>query len=166
MPYSHLWAYHPIDWEWAAVWPAVITDTTRIVDRVTQLGIALTGPDGHHDPVISVTDGIAFSGGATGVPLRLLAPHRNPYPSPCGTPAATVGTCDTGREPYDLAVSAVLLRCKLLLGDTFLIGSDGGWDLEWLCGVRVGQPSPRHLITELFEALPTNSPLHRPSLAR
>ena len=123
-------------------------------------------PDGHGEPVISTTDEIAFTAGPTsGQPLRLLTPHRYAYPSPVGTPPAAIGTCDTGRQPYDLAVTAVLLRCHLLLWADVMVRSDGGWDVEWVCGVRVGQPSPRHLVTELFGTVPASSPLRWPSLA-
>ncbi len=164
MQYRHLWVYHPIEHCYAAAWPRILADTARILRRTADLGIIICGPDGHGAPVLDTHRGIAFNGDASGQaePLRLSAPHRDPHPSPCGTPAPGVGSCQTDRRPYDVAVAAVLLRCHLLLGDDFRLRSDGAWDLEWAVGVRVGQPSPRHLVAALFGATPALSPLHPP----
>lgn len=163
MLYSHSWVYQPIDQPWAAVWPQILTDTARILARTIELGIPVCGPDGCGTPVIDLHHGIAFNGAgaARAEALRLAAPHRNPHPSPCGIPAPATGYCPTGRNPYDVAVAAVLLRCHLLLGDDFLLSSDGDWDLEWAFGVRIGQPGARHLVTALFGTTPAQSPLHR-----
>lgn len=164
MVYRHRWVYRPIDQPWAQAWPQVLTDTARILARTIELGISVCGPDGHGTPLLDPYRGVAFTGadGGPAEPLRLAAPRRNPHPSPCGVPAPATGTCQTGRRPYDIAVAAVLLRCHLLLGDEFLLSSDGDWDLEWLVGARVGQPGARPLVAALFGDVPIRSPLGRP----
>jgi hypothetical protein len=155
------WAYRPTEHHWAAAWPTILADTARILTRTTDLGIMVGGPHGHGAPILDTHRGIAFNGtgGDHAQALRLAAPHRNPYPSPCGIPAPATGLCQTGRRPYDVAVACVLLRCHLLLGDDFLLSTDGDWDLEWAIGVRIGQPSPRQLVGALFGPAPARSPL-------
>jgi hypothetical protein len=164
MQYRHFWVYRSTEHRYAARWPTILADTARILARTADLGIIICGPDGHGAPVVDTHRGIAFNGDTSGhtEPLRLSTPHRNPYPSPCGIPAPATGSCQTGRRVYDVAVAAVLLRCHLLLGDDFTVCSDGDWGLEWAIGVRVGQPSPRHVISALFGGDPVASPLHRP----
>ena len=55
------------------------------------------------------------------------------------------GFCKTARKPYDIAVTSMLLRCRHLAPDAFLIASDGAWDLEWASGAtrreRAGPPA-------------------------
>lgn len=57
--------------------------------------------------------------------------------------------CKTGRSPYDLAVTAVLLRAS----QHIRLSSDGFWDAEW-------RPA-RDLIHGLFGADTSTSPLGR-----
>ena len=72
--------------------------------------------------------------------------------------------CKTGRRPYDLAVAAVLLRCRLLLPGVFLIGSDGDWEREWLTGAipdlagRTAGLGARRLLAGLFDDVPQDNP--------
>jgi hypothetical protein len=117
MGYRHRWIYQPIDQTWARAWPQVLTDTARILARTTDLGISVCGLDGHGAPLLDPHRGIAFTGadGRPPQPLRLAAPQ--PYPSPCGVPAPVTGTCQTGRRPYDVAVTCARLvsdRLRLL----------------------------------------------------
>lgn len=46
--------------------------------------------------------------------------------------------CKTSRKPYDVAVSAILLRCHQLSPDALDIASDGGSDHEWRHGAFPG----------------------------
>jgi hypothetical protein len=50
----------------------------------------------------------------------------------------------------------------MLLGDDFLLSSEGDWELEWAIGARIGQPSQRHLVAALFGDAPARSPLRSP----
>lgn len=74
-----------------------------------------------------------------------------------------VGFCKTGRHPYDLAVTAILLRCHRLLPDGFAIHSDGAWDTEWRRGNRMPtrDPSARGIVAELFGDDASDSPFDR-----
>ncbi len=139
--YSHSWAYHPTSRRYRALWPVLLCDIAVILTHLDELGIAISGPDSTGEPICDAS-GIAFNGTAaqgSSQPLTLASPHGDPYPSPCGTPAATSGTCDTASLPYDLAVTAVLLRCHHWLGHDFGIrSSHARWDTEWLHGVRPG----------------------------
>lgn len=166
LEYSHSWAYHPTSRRYRALWPVLLTDVAVILARLDELGIAVSGPDGTGEPVCDGS-GIAFNGTAalgSGQPLMLASLHRDPYPSPCGTPAATSGTCDTSSLPYDLAVTAVLLRCHHWLGHDFCIrSSHAKWDTEWLHGLRPGQPGARQVLSTLFGPTSPVSPLTWPA---
>jgi hypothetical protein len=166
MRYTHSWACHPTEPAYARAWAQILADTATILDELAFLGIALAGPNGSGTPILDYHVGIAVNGDAAAgqarEPLALPAPHRNPYPLPCGVRAASTGGCDTGRHPYDLAVTAILLRCHLLLGDDFAIRSEGGWDTDWAGGIHPDLPGPRPLLTDLFGAIPDTSPLPWP----
>jgi len=163
MGYTHYWDAPTAHPDYAAAWPAIITDTRTIITAVRAAGIVIAGPDGRRRPQLDV-EGIAFNGDATSdldYESFILAP---PGPAPrVGHPF-----CKTDRRPYDLAVAAVLLRCHLVLPDTFRIWSDGGWDREWRHGAippapdaRHPTPSPRQLVADLFGPVPDASPLRR-----
>ncbi|KAE8344839.1 hypothetical protein BDV24DRAFT_126483 [Aspergillus arachidicola] len=40
--------------------------------------------------------------------------------------------CKTGRRPYDLVVSTILLRAYVLAPSSFELSSDGNWDNDWV----------------------------------
>jgi hypothetical protein len=163
MGYTHYWSVPPGDPRYAMVWPGIVQDTRRIVDAVRDIGVVIAGPDGHRRPVLDVSAGVAFNGDATTdldyETFALAAPGF-------GGPPRTE-FCKTGRRPYDLAVTAVLLRCRLLLPDVFLIGSDGDWDGEWLAGVA-GDGGPlagfgaRRVVADLFGEVPPDNPFQGP----
>jgi hypothetical protein len=162
MGYTHYWSYTPADPAFAAAWPQICTDTQSIVERVRHLGIAIVGPDGIGAPMLD-RRGIRFNGDAvTGgdhESFDLFPPH----PSAAGRQTAF---CKTARRPYDLAVTAVLLRLRLLLPEAVTIASDGRWDVEWRHGAapqRPGTPAlgPRTLLETLFGPLPPGCPLRR-----
>jgi hypothetical protein len=126
--YRHFWVYDPTEHCWAATWPTIVADTARVLDRTTELGITIYGPDGHGAPILDTDGGIAFNGaaGEQADPLRLTAPHHTPHPSPYGMPAPLTCSVQTGRHPYDV-VAAVLLHCHVLLGEDFPLFSHGLW---------------------------------------
>jgi hypothetical protein len=155
--YAHYWSVRRSDPAYATAWPGIIDDTRRIIEAVRGLGVVVAGPDGHRRPVLDPTRGIAFNGDAT-TGLRyesfVLAPPTLPVQP--AKPRYSWAFCKTDEQPYDLAVTAVLLRCRLLLPGVFLIASDG----EWAQGVQPGLPSARSLVGDLFGDVPADSPFH------
>jgi hypothetical protein len=166
MGYTHYWTLPPGDPRYAMRWPGIVEDTRRIVDAVRDLGVVIAGPDGYRRPVLDLSAGIAFNGDATSDldydTFALTAPGFG------GAPRTEF--CKTGRRPYDLAVTAVLLRCHLLLPDVFLIGSDGEWEHEWLTGAVPDATGPtagigaRRLLADLFGNTPKDNPF-RPAVS-
>jgi len=160
MGYSHYWSIPLAHPDYATAWPAIIDDTRRIIDVVRAAGVVIAGPDGYRRPVLDPVEGIAFNGDATtdlDYETFLLTP---PVPA---DQTRTVGVCKTGRKPYDLAVAAVLLRCRLRLPGVFLLRSDGAWEQEWARGVIPGVPAipgaasgvgARRLVADLFGDMP------------
>jgi hypothetical protein len=164
--YTHYWVYLPGHPRYIQAWPTILDDTRRIIAQVREAGIVIAGPDGYRRPTLDPADGIGFNGDATsdldGAPFHLLAP----LPAhPHGIPAAGA-FCATRRKPYDLAVAAVLLRCRLLLPDVFGIRSDGAWDVEWARGATTGTAAgaagigARRLVADLFGEVPDTDPVH------
>jgi len=160
MRYAHRYAYLPADPAWAQAWPQILADARTVIDAVRRAGIVIAGPDGYRRPVLDVLDGVGCNGDATtdldADPFTLLAPL------PTSRAPVASAACRTGRKPYDLAVTAILLRCVQLVPEVFLIDSDGGWDTDWLIGPRGTSgravPSARELLGQLFDPAPTASP--------
>jgi hypothetical protein len=122
--YTHYWSYQPNSTVYAAAWPRIVRDTTRILGELGRI-IKLAGPDGTGRPLLEPGEGIAFNGRRPNdyESLDLVAP---------GPSRRQWFFCKTDRQAYDLAVTATLLRCCLLLPDDFRIDSDGRWDSDWL----------------------------------
>ena len=164
MGYTHHWSIPLAHPDYAKAWPGIIDDTRRIIDAVRATGVVIAGPDGYRRPILDTTQGIAFNGDATtdlDYETFVIAP-----PVPADRPR-TFGFCKTGRRPYDLAVATVLLRCRLLLPEVFLIRSTGDWEREWAHGVTPSLPGAagralgaRRLVADLFGAVPRTNPLH------
>jgi len=167
MGYTHYWAYPPSHPRYAEEWPRLVQDTRVILDRIQRAGITIAGPAGHGEAILNQRTRIAFNGPAGDDDhdtFALLPPLPAP---PQGTPVATA-FCKTNRAPYDLAVTAVLLHCHLLLPDLFHINSDGTWDKEWARGAAPEDPTlpadplnPRDLVADLFHTTAATSPLQR-----
>ncbi|WP_432983154.1 hypothetical protein [Dactylosporangium sp. CA-233914] len=124
MGYTHSWRCQPGSGWYAAIWPQLFADTRSILDTVTAAGTRLTGPDGTGTPWLDPATGVAFNGvvGQACDTFRLDSP---------GPDRPQWRFCKTDAEPYDLAVTAVLLRAHLLLPSSFHIGSEGSWDADW-----------------------------------
>ena len=161
--YRHYWAYQPSHPGYAHAWPTILADSRRIIEAVRRAGIVIAGPDGYRRPTLDPGEDFALNGDATtdldGEAFQLLGPLPV---LPQGRPTATA-FCTTGRKPYDLAVSAILLRCALLLPRAFAMASDGAWDREWAHGATLGAAAPplgaRAVIADLFDLRPQDSPL-------
>lgn len=110
------------------------------------------------------TAGIAFDGDDTQEldgESFVISPTLDDLPSWDYDEHGVVRTfCKTERFPYDLAVTAILLRCSSLVPDTFLVHSDGDWTEEWLRDATCPPTgmSARGLVTDLFGECPTESP--------
>lgn len=149
MGYAHAFRYAPQCSAFGRVWPRMVADAARILGYLATTGLALrsrTGyrfPEFDRDPVSGV---IAFNGSARhrehGQPfvIRPTAPDRRRDPLTASRyvrDGYVTGYCDTGRAPYDVAVTAVLLRCHQLAPTAFTIDGAGDWDREWLHGATV-----------------------------
>jgi len=162
---THAWAYQPSHPAYRTAWPTILTDTRRIIEHVRRLGIVIAGPNGRRAPVLDPDEGLEFNGDATtdlaGGSFVLLAP----LPShPRGLPTANA-SCTTNRKPYDLAVTAVLLRTTLLVPDAFAVASNAPWHGEWANGSPLWpaaaiRHSARRVVADLFDTRPAASPLH------
>lgn len=128
MGYTHSFSYAPQSEAFRASWLQLRLDAAAIIDYVKKTGVALAGPHGTGVPVID-EHLIAFNGsgdeGHEGFRLE-LSPRRL---SPSG-PFAWNFT-KTAAKPYDMAVTAVLLRAHTLTPEGFAIDSNGEWNEDW-----------------------------------
>jgi hypothetical protein len=156
MVYQHYFSYQSE--QVREVWPQMLADAAAILGAVRRHGIRLAGPLGFGGPV---TEGevIAFNGlGCGGGEALLLSldPSLQTL-SPETSAPFTRGFCKTRGRPYDLAVTAVLLRAWALAPEHVAIGSDGTWHEGWL--------PARRLVAELFGVDPHVDPLVWPATA-
>ena len=110
------------DWEaWAAAFPLIVHDA-RII--ISHSGVPIGGPDPETDgplaPLVSETEGIALNGAGECHEPFILEPYLY----------SDRGFCKTARKPYDMVVTAILIRAKKHAGDAFRVSSDESWD-EW-----------------------------------
>ncbi|MDQ1645232.1 MAG: hypothetical protein QOJ50_1416 [Cryptosporangiaceae bacterium] len=173
MGYSHTYCYNSADPQFQAAWPRMTADTRTIIEAVLHLDLGVTGPYGEIEPTIT-DDVIGFNGlrcrGEDRDPLLITAaPPDEPQDSSGPEPGFRASHCETGRNPYDLAVAAVLLRCHRLAPQAFRIDSSGRWNGEWIYGAHHSQlgptppfgPSARMLNATLFADAPDESPFTR-----
>jgi hypothetical protein len=160
MEYEHNWSYSRRQPAYRSAWPGLVRDTRTILRAVSAAGIHLAGPAGLVAPVADDRVGIVFNGDAHrsehGQTFLLRPPAVR---EGSHGPMSVVDSCRTDQLPYDVAVTAVLLRFKLLLPHTFTVLSDGHWNREWACGTRAQQLSARTLVGDLFGDHPIHTPL-------
>lgn len=157
MGYTHYWTYLPRSAQFRAAWPVIAADAAVIAASLPARGILLRGPGGTGLPEIGEAR-ICIDG----PPGRASeAFHLSPDGPPLPVPALGLGLpdgvafwfCRTDLLPYDLAVTAVLLRARQHAPASFAISSDGQWDSGWL--------TARELTRELFGAAAVENPLGR-----
>ncbi|MEV6957549.1 hypothetical protein [Streptomyces sp. NPDC051183] len=128
MGYTHSFAYTPQAEAFRSNWLQLRLDAAAVVDFTKKAGVALAAPDGTGAPVIS-EDLIAFNGrgdeACEGFCLE-LAPRTLSRLGPFAW-----SFTKTARLPYDMAVTAVLLRAHTLMPEVFAIDSDGEWREDW-----------------------------------
>jgi len=142
--YTHYWSYRPASAAYRTAWPQILRDATRILEHAGAT-VSIAGPDGTGTPVLSDT-GIAFNGALPDQDESFeLAPPDD------GDPVWAY--CKTDRHAYDVAVTAILLRCHLLLPTEFRINSDGRFDSDWL--------PARLMVRQLFRVTSATIPFTR-----
>jgi len=164
--YCHYYGYDLTNPQFDSVWPKIVEDTERIITRVRDAGIPI-GNTRAGNPRWAGVEVIAFDGGDSDdlggpgpVIFRVVPPTYWQQPRN-GSISEVI---KTARLPYDLAVTAVLLRCHMLLPAAFAIHSDGAWDEEWLYGATGPIPGglgARAVVAELFGDAPTACPFDR-----
>lgn len=153
MGYTHYWGYDPINPQYIAAESMLFEDARKIIKAAKRRGIYTTSPWRRNNAIVSDA-GIALNGwppyGSTEDPCKfyeesfVLGPLD--YYTTLGVPHETDSdslkrakqeyritgkifrSCMTGRKPYDLVVTAILLRASELMGDVFQVSSDGCWD--------------------------------------
>jgi hypothetical protein len=168
--YEHCWSYSRSLPAYDVAWPYLVADTLTILAAVSAAGIHLAGPTGLGEPIADARTGIVVNGDAArhenGATFLLRPPTPWAAAGSGGEPPAVIDSCQTARHPYDVAVTAVLLRFGLALPGAFTVLSDGRWNHEWAHGAhttgrrtRAGRLSARALIGDLFGEHPTRRPL-------
>ncbi|HTJ71341.1 MAG TPA: hypothetical protein VL551_27620 [Actinospica sp.] len=146
MVYTHYWAYQPDSPQFTAIFPRLVADSRDILAHLADRGVPLAGPTGIGEPLLNEAI-IAVNGTRpeTGENF-VLAPG-----SGSGIAAHTedgaafrMDWCQTRHLPYDLAVTAILLRAAHLAPRHVSLASDGSWPLDW--------DHARQLLTALFGA--------------
>lgn len=131
MGYTHYWKHPELP---ADLFAEIGRDARVIVGTVRARGIGIAGWDGTGEPEFS-DEAISFNG-----------VDPDDYETFTLTPEATeFNFTKTGERPYDLAVTAVLLRVAALAAKhdvKFEFWSDGDLDTDWADG--------RQLVAEVF----------------
>ena len=173
--YTHYFAYDPNAESFAHAWPQMVDDARTIAEHVqNELGVVIAGGDGTGEPEFSER-WIRLNGTARGhLAHETLLIDMQPWRT--WDENAELGYhdwarmewtgfreqgfawafCKTVRNPYDIAVTSILLRCTHLALDAFVIGSDGDWEHEWQhgaaywgAGCKTG-PAPVEIVRRLF----------------
>ncbi|KAJ5123140.1 hypothetical protein N7448_009237 [Penicillium atrosanguineum] len=126
MGYTHY--YEVLDWEspeWKAAWPQLVKDAQTIIDAA---GVAVCGATEDEEvvtpPIANEKDGIYIGGVDEDAYERfILVPNYEDVGS-------RFQFCKTARREYDVVVTCILLRAKMLAPNSFKLSSDGSWS-EW-----------------------------------
>lgn len=161
MGYTHYYSYIPSHPSFEAGWPRVVADAERIVERVRAAGVLILGFD---DAPAASVERIAFAGDddneLSGESFVVTPRLDDLYKFQYDERGVVTLFCKTERFPYDVAVTAILLRCRIIAPDAFIMHSDGDWDEDW--GEEATYPdtglNTRGLVAELFGDCPAESP--------
>jgi hypothetical protein len=168
MGYTHYFAYDPTARSFISAWPGMVRDAKLIAwyaQRV--LGVSLAGGRGEGPPVLS--DRRICLNGPVADDLGHEAFLIDPTPLGTGGARLVLGNdaspgqagerdgrgfiksfCKTARKPYDIAVTAILLRARHLAPDSFVIASDGDWERDWCYAPWGRKRSPVGVVELLF----------------
>lgn len=156
MGYTHSWAYKP-DAAFQTAFEQLARDTSAILSALADQQVPIASWAGYGDPEINNV-AISFNGttpNAADTFLLEATGNGTIRHTPTGQ-SFHLDQCTTSREPYDLAVTAVLLRAHQLTPRHIALASDGLWDKHW-------RPA-RALLASLFDARTDADPLN-PHLA-
>jgi len=187
MGYTHYFAYDPNAESFITAWSQMVTDAQLIAAHLqNELDIRLADGMGDSDP--QLTGRWIWLNGPTAGDLGHETFLIDPAPWKLRDKQAALGHeewanyerrlfeekgfvsgfCKTARKPYDIAVTSILLRCRHLAPDTFVIASDGAWQHEWQHGAShwepgcVTGPAPVEIVKVLFGQIET---IHKSQLA-
>ncbi len=173
MGYTHYFAYDPNVASFLDAWPRMVSDAQLIAIHVRlTLRVRLADGVGEGEPEITERR-ISLNG-----PVEGGLAHEtftiDPTPWRTWDEQAALGHadwadyerglfesrgfiaafCKTARRPYDIAVSSILLRCRHLAPDAFVIASDGDWEGDWHPDARASgsakATSPIGVVGHLF----------------
>lgn len=116
MGYTHNWDKSDTAED---VWAALVADARRIAETA---GVPLAGPMGDGEPQFNA-ERIALNG------VEATGDDYESFVLVSG--ATTFEFCKTGRMPYDVVVTAILLRAAHTVPG-FDVRSDGGWGSDWV----------------------------------
>lgn len=146
MGYTHYFRYDPQAESYVAAWPTMLDDARKIVAAAN---VPLTGGVGRGEPEFNERwiwlNGVGNDGHETFLihgPGEEAGKAIQDQRRWLGNIDFVWQFCKTAQKPYDLVVTAILLRCAQLAPDAFTFSSDGNWDEDWLPG--------RALVRELF----------------
>jgi hypothetical protein len=88
---------------WTQVWPSVVADASKILEAID---IPLIYEDEDSKPLVDLEQGINFNSQRNMGEQFILLPILESF-----------AFCKTARRPYDIAVTAVLLRASMLAKD-------------------------------------------------
>ncbi|KAF7971597.1 hypothetical protein HWV62_15519 [Athelia sp. TMB] len=140
MGYTHYWfklgRHNPQQWE--EIFPRLSKDAALLI---AASGVAIAGSAGEGEPYLN-EDTIALNGSEN---------HGGSHESFIlrrGGVGSRGGFCKTAEKPYDVVVTAILIRAAQLLGEQYMaeggkgeISSDGNWG-QWNSG--------RQLVDKVF----------------
>ncbi|HTJ68190.1 MAG TPA: hypothetical protein VL551_11725 [Actinospica sp.] len=148
MVYTHYWAYQPDSTEFTAAFPQLLADAHLILASLSERGVALAGPTGIGQPLLNESI-IAFNGVRPNTGENfVLAPAAGSgltEHTEAGEPFK-LDYVQTRALPYDLAVTAILLRAHQLAPWSLTLASDGSWEQDWRAA--------RDLLDDLFGTSP------------
>ena len=133
MVYTHYWAYQPDSAHFTAIFPRLVADSRDILGQLSDQGVSLAGPTGIGAPLLNEAV-IAFNGTRPDSGENfVLAPGAGSGITAHTADGAAfrLDWCQTRRHPYDLAVTAILLRAAQLAPRQVALSSDGSWQHDW-----------------------------------
>jgi hypothetical protein len=153
MGHTHYWAYQPDSDQFQAAFAPLAEDARLILTHLANQGVKTAGPSGARDPLLSGPV-IAFNGltPAAADAFVLSAVGSGLTQHTADGQKFHLDFCKTSREPYDVAVTSILLRAHQLAPWHLTLASDESWDGQWRAA--------RDLLTELFGGAPAGDVLH------
>lgn len=136
MGYTHYYTYSPESPQFLAAFGHMMVDAKKIIDACLDKGLKIVREYDDDSPPEINERLLRLNGwGEEGHETFLIdskVPDLDSYAGKNYTSKGfTWAFCKTAQKNYDLAVTAVLLRCAQLCPDAFVIDSDGTWASDW-----------------------------------